>query len=105
MNQKREKLSRPLHIEDILQQVMASFRKDSAGDLLTISKQWKQAAGDVFANESRPGAIKDKKLIVYVSNSGWIQEFQFNKAIIIEKLNDIMGKQLISDIIFKIGNV
>ena len=59
--------------------------------------------GDVIAQNARPAAFKGKILLVHVSSSTWVHQLQFLKQEMIAKLNDTFGKELISDLKFKIG--
>ena len=43
--------------------------------------------------------------MVNVSSAPWMQQLQFLKPELIEKLNETLGKELVEDIRFKIGPV
>ena len=49
--------------------------------------------------------IIEKLLLVCASSSVWIHQLQFLKADIIDNVNRALGKKLVEDIKFKVGNV
>jgi predicted nucleic acid-binding Zn ribbon protein len=59
---------------------------------------------DVAAN-TLPAAFRQQLLLVNVSSSVWIQELRFKKEDIIRKLNDAVGKSVVSEITFKVGPI
>jgi predicted nucleic acid-binding Zn ribbon protein len=91
------------HIGNILADVLKSYRRESDADLVRVWQVWDQIVGDVIAQNARPAAFKGKILLVHVSSSAWIHQFQFLKKEMIEKLNEALGKALIDDLKFKIG--
>jgi len=63
--------------------------------------------GSMFSlseQNAQPLAFKGKLLLVEVTSSAWLHELQFLKGDIIKNLNDALGKELISEIKFKIGS-
>jgi len=91
------------HIGNILADVLKSYRRESDADLVRVWQVWDRIVGDVIAQNARPAAFKGKILLVHVSSSAWIHQFQFLKKEMIEKLNEALGKALIDDLKFKIG--
>jgi len=91
------------HIGNILADVLKSYRRESDADLVRVWQVWDRIVGDVIAQNARPAAFKGKILLVHVSSSAWIHQFQFLKKEMIEKLNESLGKALIDDLKFKIG--
>jgi predicted nucleic acid-binding Zn ribbon protein len=61
--------------------------------------------GAAIAQNTRPEAIKGKLLLVNVSSAPWMQQLQFLKPELIDKLNQTLGKELVEDIRFQIGQV
>jgi hypothetical protein len=64
---------------------------------------WDEVVGDAVARKARPSKIHNGKLFVTVSNSVYMQELQFSKATIREKLNQRLGSATVKEILFFIG--
>ncbi len=66
---------------------------------------WDKTMGMAIAENARPAAFKGQLLVVQVASSPWMQQLQFLKKDIIQKLNIALGKELVQEIKFKIGSM
>jgi len=66
---------------------------------------WEEAVGEALARKARPAKIQNGKLFVTVSNSVMMQELQFAKATLRDRLNQKLGTSVVRDIMFVIGRV
>ena len=98
-------MDKPGHLATILQQAIEAAKIDVDLDAYRIWQQWKDVVGPAIAENTRPEAIKGKLLVVHVSSAPWMQQLQFLKPELIEKLNETIGKEVVGDIRFKIGPV
>ncbi len=94
-----------VHIRQVLDGVLKSCRSEADTGLLEVWRLWDRAVGRAVAENTRPAAFKGRLLLVYASSSTWIHQLQFLKAEIIERLNTELGRELVSDIKFKIGPI
>lgn len=101
----RKKMDKPAHLGRILQQAIQSSRIDVDLGAYRLWQQWEDMVGPTIAENTRPEAIKGKLLLVNVSSAPWMQQLQFLKPELIEKLNETLGKEVVGDIRFKIGPV
>ena len=92
-----------VHIGNILENVLKSYRSDAEFGLKQIWRLWDEAVGETIANNARPAAFKGDILIVHVSSSTWTHQLQFLKNDLISTLNAALGQPLLADIKFKIG--
>ncbi len=99
----RKKMSSPAPLGTVLQQAMEASRIDIDLDAYRLWQQWEDVVGPTIAQNTRPEAIKGKLLLVNVSSAPWMQQLQFLKPELIEKLNETLGKEVVGDIRFKIG--
>lgn len=102
---RKKKHSEFVHIGNIINTVLKSCRHDSDCDMAQVWSLWHSAVGDVIAKNTRPEAFKGKLLLVNVISPTWMHQLQFLKQDIINKVNQALGKELVSDIKFKIGPV
>jgi len=96
-------MDKPAPLGTILQQAIEAAKIDVDLDAYRIWQQWKDVVGPAIAENTRPEAIKGKLLVVHVSSAPWMQQLQFLKPELIEKLNETIGKEVVGDIRFKIG--
>ncbi len=101
----RKKMEKPVHLGTILQQAIEASRIDVDLGAYRLWQQWKDVVGPAIAENTRPEAIKGKLLLVNVSSAPWMQQLQFLKPELIEKLNETLEKDVVGDIRFKIGPV
>jgi hypothetical protein len=70
-----------------------------------IWEVWDDAVGAVVARNAQPESFRNRVLFVTVSSSAWMQQLQFLKEQIVEKLNQSLGKTIIKRISFRLGTI
>lgn len=70
-----------------------------------ILHSWDKAVGDAIAERTQPVSVKNRVLQVKVTNSVWMQELQFMKNLIIQRLQEGIGENLLKDLRFFIGEI
>jgi hypothetical protein len=66
---------------------------------------WNEAVGDTIARNAQPEKIRQGTLFVKVSSPVWMQQLQYLKDTIADKLNQTLGKEVVKNIFFVIGKV
>ena len=66
---------------------------------------WKEIMGESVALQTQPRSIRNRILFVDVSHPTWMQQLQFLKPTLLEKINNFLGEPLIQDIRFKMGKI
>src|SRR3970282_776785 len=66
---------------------------------------WDEIVGAAIARNAQPEKIRNGTLFVKVSSSTWMQELQYMKEMISEKLNQSLGKEVVKNIFFVIGKI
>jgi hypothetical protein len=65
---------------------------------------WQQIVGDDVAHHAQPVSLRNGILVVAVDHPIWLQELQrFHKALLLQKVQERVGKKAIRDIFFRIG--
>lgn len=72
---------------------------------LEILHIWKQAVGPQIAAQTTLSKFKNKTLFVLVSTPAWMQELQFMKQQIIDKVNSLSNKTMLRNIYFSPGHL
>lgn len=80
--------------------VDCSGRPDlSSGRLLTLA--WPEVVGAEVAANARPVQLRQNRLVVTTSSSVWAQTLQFMSATIITALNERLGEDAVTQIVFR----
>jgi hypothetical protein len=67
--------------------------------------KWDKAVGAAIALHARPLAVHGTKLALVVDSPAWMQQLSLMKPQIIEKVNQMLGRDAIKDITLKLGEV
>lgn len=65
---------------------------------------WEEAVGRNIARRAEAVSFNGGRLFVVVKDSTWLQELALMKEGIIEKMNSLLGKPMVEDIMFRIGD-
>lgn len=94
-----------VHIGNVLPDVLGTCRTQTDVDLTRIWEIWNDAVGKTVAANAQPWAFKGSLLLVHVSSSPWLYQLRFMKQTMLTQVNTALGRDLITDIKFKIGSV
>lgn len=70
-----------------------------------IWRLWPEVVGDAVSARATPVRIIKGVLTIAVSSGPWKQELNFLKSMMIEKLNERLGAQVVKEIVLKSGKV
>ena len=92
-------------IGDILKTV---FAKIESGKTLTredVQERWTTVVGTTASKHTRPATLRKGVLTVFVDSSGWMQEMSLRKRKVLKQLKSAFGRDRISGIHFKAGEI
>ena len=72
---------------------------------LRLQQQWGGIIGEPIASHTWPAQVRFKKLYLIVRNSVWLQQLMFLKPTLLAKLNEQAGSEVLTDIIFRVGEI
>jgi len=90
---------------EVLNALVSQFTNPARWREYRVWEVWEGVVGEAIARKARPSKIHNGKLFVTISNSALMQELQFSKASIRERLNKQLGPGTIKDLFFVIGRV
>ncbi len=70
-----------------------------------LRRDWVSIVGEPIASNTWPDQIRYKKLYLLVHNSVWLHQLTFLKPTLIQKLNQVAGSEIVTDIVLKIGEL
>jgi len=98
-------MNKPQSIRSILEKTIKTLEIDAPLKTYSIMGAWKEIVGEPVAIHSQPYSIRNRILFVEVSHPTWMQQLQFLKLTLLEKVNHFLGESLIQDIRFKVGKI
>jgi predicted nucleic acid-binding Zn ribbon protein len=101
----RRKSKAPEPVNAVLERVLGSLNLGLKVKQYRIWDVWNSVVGEAIARQAQPQQIRAMVLWVTVSNSTWMQQLEFMKRQIIERINERIGETVIRDIRFRIGEI
>jgi len=98
-------MNKPQSIRSILEKTIKTLEIDAPLKTYSIMGAWKEIVGEPVAIHSQPYSIRNRILFIEVSHPTWMQQLQFLKLTLLEKVNHFLGEPLIQDIRFKVGKI
>ncbi len=98
-------LSQPQHIRDVLSQLLARRGYARERSACACAEAWRTAAGDRFASDTKATSIRRGVLEVLVKNSTLVQEINFQRRDLIDRLAQLLPDENIHDLKFRVGPV
>jgi len=98
-------MERPKPIRSILENALRGLEIDAHLKTYSIWGAWKEIVGESVALHAQPHAIRNRILFVHVSHPTWVQQLQFLKSALIDKINTFLGEALVRDIRFHLGKI
>ncbi len=98
-------MKKPQPIRSVLENTLKSLEIDVPLKSYSILGAWNEIVGATVAAHSQPRSIRNRILFIDVTHSTWMQQLQFLKPTLLEKVNNFLGEPLIQDIRFKLGRI
>ena len=98
-------MKKPQSIRSILEKTVKSLEIDVPLKTYSILGAWNEIVGESVAAHSQPHSIRNRILFIDVVHPTWMQQLQFLKPTLLEKVNAFLGEALIQDIRFKLGKI
>jgi hypothetical protein len=98
-------MQKPQSIHSILEKTLKALEIDVSVKTYSIFGAWKEIVGESVALQTQPRSIRNQILFIDVSHPTWIQQLQFLKPTLLEKVNGFLGESRIQDIRFKLGKI
>jgi predicted nucleic acid-binding Zn ribbon protein len=92
-------------VGDIVKAVFEKLEREKTLSKEDVEERWKEIAGVGAAKHTRPVTLRKEVLTVFVDSSTWMQEMSLNKRKLLKQLKRAFGKDKISGIHFKIGEI
>jgi len=97
------KAQRPYFLGDLLGDFLNQPGLRSKIREQKILNAWERVVGKAIAEVTQPARVRNRILQVRVIHSVWMQELQFHKPLIMQKLNEFLGDSVLQDVRFVLG--
>jgi hypothetical protein len=98
-------MKKPQSIHSILEKTFKALEIDVPLKSYSIWGAWKEIVGESVALQAQPRSIRNRILFIDVSHPTWMQQLQFLKPTLLEKINSFLGEPNIQDIRFRLGKI
>ncbi len=95
----------PTGVSSILGSLLSKKKFKKRMEECRVVEIWDDVVGDAIAAQTQPIGISKGVLKVTVTDHAWLQQLQFLKHDISNKLNDALKVDLVENIYFQIGKV
>ena len=87
-------------LKEVIDRLMKAYGMESRMRELDIVQSWPDLMGPAVAQRTKEIRIRNNKLILKIDSSVMREELLIGKQIIIDRVNDFAGKNVISDVWF-----
>jgi hypothetical protein len=98
-------MKKPQSLRSVLEKTLKALEIDVPLKRYSTFGAWKEIVGDSLALHTQPRSIRNRILFIDVSHPTWMQQLQFLKPTLLEKINIFLGEPHIQDIRFKLGKI
>lgn len=95
----------PERIGAVLDHSLKRFELGAQLDEYSVWPIWNDTVGKTIARNAQPEKIRNGTLFVKVSSPVWMQQLQFMKEMIREKLNQRLKGDVVKTIFFMVGHI
>lgn len=93
----------PQPISDVLQSVVEELSRVKKKDIFKIVSAWPALVGKELSRHSRPASLRKGTLQVFVDESAWLYQINFQKGKLLKALQKKIGPDKVQKIQFRIG--
>jgi predicted nucleic acid-binding Zn ribbon protein len=98
-------MAEPERVASILDRLAARMGITSRLEKEKAVILWDEVVGEATARRAQAVSVKGGRLVVIVESSAWLQQLALLKEGIIEKMNLRIGRAVVEDIVFRIGEI
>ena len=88
-------------LKDVIDRFLKQNNLDQKYDLQSVVMIWENLLGKLIADKTLEIYINNKTLFVKLESSVIRNELSFAKSKLIKEINEMMGKEIINEIVFR----
>lgn len=98
---KSDRIQDSVQIKDLVDRILKAYQLDEKMDEMAVLDKWEEMMGKAVALRTRKLYIKNQTLFLEIDSSVMREELSYGKNIIIQRVNQVAGKELVTDVFFK----
>jgi predicted nucleic acid-binding Zn ribbon protein len=88
-------------LKDVLNELIKKMGWEEEYYMSLIIKEWNELVGEKFSQISEPYSLIDGELLVTTDSSVWRSELFIRREILIDKINNMIGKEAVKIVLFR----
>jgi len=88
-------------LKQLLDQMLDKYRLTDKLDEVDLESHWEELMGTMIYKHTTQLKVQNKKLYIKLDSPVIRQELIYGKTLIIQKVNNLVGKELITDVVFR----
>ncbi len=88
-------------LENVIRDFLKIYNLEPKLDEVKLINSWESVVGKMIAKHTNDLHIRKKTLFVYLDSDALRNELAYTKSLLISKLNESAGKQVIKEIVFR----
>lgn len=101
MSKERERASKGEGIDQVIDRLLRAYQLDGKMKEMDVINGWEEMMGKAVAYRTESLFIRNKVLHIRLNSSIMRDELMYGKQIIIERVNQTAGKEIINDVWFE----
>jgi len=85
---------------EVIREMLSSYRLEGKLKQAKVIEAWPEVVGEMITKYTRDIYFKRSRLYVKIDSPAIKNELSYSKGKIIESLNEVVGEEVVSDIIF-----
>ncbi len=100
MYNEKKRSSKEKHLGDVINKLLKAYDLEDKMKELDLLQAWPDLMGKAVAHRTKSIEVKNQKLILKIDSSVMREELHIGKQVIIHRVNEFMGKEIIRDVWF-----
>ena len=100
MYNEKKRSSKEKHLGDVIDKLLKAYNLEDKMKELDLLEAWPDLMGKAVAHRTKSIEIKNQKLLLKIDSSVMREELHIGKHVIIQRVNEFMGKEVIRDVWF-----
>lgn len=92
-------MSDAISLGDALKKFLETSKMRNGLQSMKVEDQWEKIIGPAIANMTEKVEIRDQTLFIHTSVAALRNELVFQKTLILQRINEAMGENIISEIV------
>jgi predicted nucleic acid-binding Zn ribbon protein len=101
----RPRAIRPGRLSNAVDELLGNLGVPAIHALVRLSRSWESICGALLARVTAPAELRNGTLTILVGNHSWAQELQFSKPLLLERVRQLLGDGVATDIRFTVGAI